>query len=85
MQKRVARSVGKLDESKAFFRFEPFDGRLDRRSRRLLETRPAEAGGGAEIAGRRLEVVIVEAAPAALPKIPVLEGCPDLARVGPAS
>ncbi|HEV8031466.1 MAG TPA: hypothetical protein VGP42_10660 [Stellaceae bacterium] len=72
MQKGVARPVSQLDEAEAFLRFEPFNGCLNRRSRGFLEAWPAEAGGGAEIAGRRLEIMIVEAAPAPLAKIPVL-------------
>src|SRR5260370_35751095 len=32
VEEGVARTVGQLDEAEALFRFEPFDGRLDRRA-----------------------------------------------------
>jgi hypothetical protein len=87
VQKRVARAVGEFDKAEAFLGFEPFDRCLHRRPRGFLETGAAEAGGYAEIARRRLEILVVETAPAPLPKIPVLVQvkCPDLASLVAAS
>jgi hypothetical protein len=87
MQECVARAVGQLDEAETLLGFEPFDRRLNRRAGGFLEARSAKAGGSAEVAGRRLEILVVEAAPAPLPEISVLVQvkCPDLARVVPSS
>ena len=72
VQKRIARTVGKLDEPEALLRFEPFYNGIDDRPGGLVETRSAEPRSHPKIARRRLEFLVVKAAAAPLPKISVL-------------
>ena len=75
VEEGVAGPVREFDKTEAFLGTEPFDDATDRRTGGWFEPSLAEPGSGAESAGLRLVVVIVEFATPRMTKILISQLC----------